>query len=52
MTTLRSLGRFYLPLLAIFLILTGLGILFSLSVPSVLLGVLALVAGILALFAS
>ena len=52
MATLRSLGRFYVFLLAIYLILVGIGLLFGVSAPSLVIGVLALIAGILALLAS
>jgi hypothetical protein len=53
MNTFRaSLGRFGLPLLAVWLILWSLGALFGLSVPVVILGVLALLSGILLLIST
>lgn len=52
MSTLRSLGRWWVPLAGLFLILTGISLLFGISVPSIILGILALLAGIFALFAS
>lgn len=52
MNTLRSLGRWYLPLLGIYFLLLGIAALFGVAVPAVLMGVLALVIGILALLSS
>lgn len=52
MTTLRSLGRWWVPLAGLFLILTGIGLLFNIAVPTIILGLLALLAGIFALCAS
>lgn len=52
MSTIRSLGRFYVPLLGVYFILLGIAALFGVSVPMVVMGVLALIIGILALLAS
>lgn len=53
MTTFRSaLARWALPLVGLFLLVTGISLLFGLALPAVLLGALALVAGLACLFAS
>lgn len=52
MNTIRTLGKWWVPLAGIYLILVAIGLLFSVAVPAVLLGVVALLAGIFALFAS
>jgi hypothetical protein len=52
-TTIRStLARFALPLIGVYLLLVGLGLVFSLAVPALLLGIIALFAGICSLCAS
>lgn len=53
MTTIRTtLAKWALPLVGVFLLLTGLSLVFGLSVPALLLGLVALFAGICALAAS
>lgn len=52
MESIKSIARFWVVIVGIFLILTGISLLFNVAVPVVLMGVLALVAGIFALFAS
>lgn len=49
MNTIKSLGRWALPLLGIYMILVGLGLLFGLNLPALLMGILALVIGVLLL---
>lgn len=52
MSTLRSLGRWFVPLASVFFILTGLSLLFGLTVPAIILGIIALLAGVFGLLAS
>jgi hypothetical protein len=53
MSTFRStLARFAMPLIGVYLLLIGLGLVFGLAVPALLLGIVALFAGICALCAS
>lgn len=53
MSTIRStLARWALPLIGVFLLLTGLSLVSSFVVPALLLGVIALFAGLCALCAS
>lgn len=53
MSTLRStLARFALPLIGLYLVLVGFGLLTNVSISGVLVGVIALAAGICALCAS
>ena len=52
MNTLRSIGKWGLPLAAIWLILTGIAQLGIFSVPAIIMGILALLAGILILLAT
>lgn len=52
MNTIRGIGRWWIPLVGIYLIIVGIGLLFNVGIPTVIVGVLALVAGILALFSS
>lgn len=52
MTSIKSIARWWVVFAAIFFILTGLSLLFGITAPAVIMGILALVAGILGLFAS
>lgn len=53
MNTFRSsLGRFGLPLLSVWLILWALTALFGIAVPAIIMGLLALIAGILILLST
>lgn len=52
MSTLKSLSRWFLPLLGVYFILIGIGMLFNLVIPVIVLGLLAVFVGVLALLAS
>lgn len=52
METIKSVGRWWTVIIAIFFILTGISLLFGLSVPAVIMGLLALIGGILLLLSS
>ncbi len=53
MSTFRAaVAKWALPLVGLYLLIVGIMLLFGLSVPPVLLGVVALVAGLACLFAS
>jgi len=53
MTTIRaSLAKWALPLLGIYLILIGIATLFGVAVPAIILGILALVVGVLLLLST
>lgn len=53
MTTFRAaVAKWALPITGVYLVLVGLMLVFGLNVPAILLGILALVAGVACLFAS
>lgn len=53
MTTFRTaVARWALPLVGFYLVLVGLALVFGLTVPPLLLGIVALIAGVACLFAS
>jgi len=52
MNTIRSLGKWWIPLAGLFLILFGIGLLFDTTVPATLSGVLAILSGTLALLST
>lgn len=53
MSTLRStLAKFAMPLIGVYLVLVGLTLVFGLAVPGLLLGLVALFAGLCCLMAS
>jgi hypothetical protein len=52
MTTLRTLGKWWVPLAGIWFVVTGLSLLTGGALPAVVMGALAVIVGILALLAS
>ncbi len=53
MSTIRTtLAKWALPLIGVYLLLIGVGLVFGLAVPALLLGIVALFAGLCALCAS
>lgn len=52
METIKSVARWWILFIAVFFILTGISLLFGLSVPAVIMGLLAFIGGVLLFFSS